>query len=475
MTLFKITKFIFQSLVFIFYSSANADTYSDLTDRNLIYFGEHPKLHLGCGEVHKNGYINIDFPMDNRPLHLHEAADYYSDILKLQFSEGVINTIENHHMFEHFSRPISIALLCAWHYWLENEGELVIETPDFANGIKRYLKEQSFEKKQVIIRHLYGSQEASWALHWDGWSKDKFIYILNQIGFNVSSIRCFNWQCLDNIEVIAHKKSQLSIEDLKNRGKEILKLSMVDNTPSEVLMWQGWCNEFEKYLNQMILRTNTFMDLIPENAVIFDVGAHTGEKTESFLKLSPKTVLAIEPQSSCLQILNKKFSKNPYVKIIPNCLNNHEGPIEINICSDAPTLSTCSNHWNQGRFSNQIWDKKEMVQGTTLDILIEEYGMPDYCKIDVEGFEYSVLKGLTRPIPLISIEYTKEFLEETAKIISYLESLGMTEFNFTIGENPSFYLKTFTDGESLIEKLSNIPEKLLWGDIYARHILKQQQ
>ncbi len=447
---------------------ASETTYDDLLERRLIDTNEHPKLHLGCGERHKDGYINIDFPMQNRPLQSKETADYYSDVLKLCFPEGMISAIENHHMFEHFSRPVSIALLCAWHFWLENGGELVIETPDFAKGIKRYLKENSFSKRQVIIRHLFGSQEASWALHYDGWSEDKFRYILSKLGFQVISATHSSWLCTDNIEVKAQKQSQLQIDQLKEIGREFLKFSMVDQTPSEVRMWEGWCVDFEKALDQMVSKPMTLSNLIPKNAVIFDVGAHLGAKTESYLNFSPKLVVAIEPQPICIQELRRKFSQNSHVQIIPYCLNEYPGSIEISICTDAPTISTCANHWKQGRFSNYTWDKKETVEATTLDHLISLYGTPDYCKIDVEGFEYSVIKGLSSAVPLLSIEYTREFFEETKKILFYLKDLGMNEFNFTIGESPSFYLSTFTDIDMLIQTISSIHDDFLWGDIYIK-------
>ena len=436
----------------------------------LVHPGEHPRLHLGCGENHKDGYINIDFPMENRPLHIKKSADYFSDILKLCFPEGMISAIESHHMFEHFSRPVSIALLCAWHHWLENGGELVIETPDFARGIKRYSKEKSFTKKQIIIRHLFGSQEAPWALHYDGWSEDKFQFIFNTLGFNIISAAHSSWGCTDNIEVRAQKRSPVPLEELKEAGREILKLNMVDQSPSELAMWKGWCEDFENALDQMTLRPLSLATLIPKDGIIFDVGAHVGAKTETYLKLEPKLIVAIEPQPLCIQELNKKFAENPHVQIVPYCLDDHPGSIEINICSDAPTISTCADHWKEGRFSNYIWDKKETVEATTLDHLVYLYGAPDYCKIDVEGFEYSVIKGLTRPIPLLSIEFTREFFEETKKALYYLNDLGMTEFNFTIAEAPSLYLPTFTDMETLIQTISTIPGKLLWGDIYAKQV-----
>ena len=78
-----------------------------------------------------------------------------------------------------------------------------------------------------------------------------------------------------------------------------------------------------------------------------------------------------------------------------------KGYLKLQICENAPTISTMSDKWiKDGRFSNDYkWTKTQLVAVTTLDDLIKEYGSPKFCKIDVEGFEYPVLKGLTKPIP----------------------------------------------------------------------------
>lgn len=240
-------------LVFAILMSATiaAETsYDDLVNLKLIASGEKPALHLGCGDVHLNGYINIDFPKENRPLHTGFAADYYADVTRLRFPRNSVSKIENHHMFEHFPRPVSLALLCAWQIWLQDQGELVIETPDFDQGIQRYLTSRSFEEKQIIIRHLYGSHEEQWAVHWDGWYGEKFMRILTALGFEIVSMRQFSWFCIDNVEVIAKKTRKYSVAELRAIAQTLLKLSMVN--ASEASMWQKWCADFNQALDLMI-------------------------------------------------------------------------------------------------------------------------------------------------------------------------------------------------------------------------------
>lgn len=234
-------------------SSAFAmSTYDNLVELRLIAPGDKPSLHLGCGENHISGYINIDFPLSNRPLHTALSADYYHDISKLRFPNNSVSHIENHHVFEHFSRPTSLALLCAWFDWLSVGGTLKIETPDFDAGILRYSKSQSFQEKQIVIRHLFGSHEENWAVHWDGWYREKFIHILKSIGFNIKSVQPFSWQSLDNIEVIAIKEKEIHINELREKAMELLKLSMVDNSDSEIKMWEKWCHDFNEAFTLML-------------------------------------------------------------------------------------------------------------------------------------------------------------------------------------------------------------------------------
>lgn len=238
------------SILLLFVSAEASNSYTDLVEDGLISLDVKAALHLGCGEVHLPGYINIDFPKKERSLHSGSAADYYCNITQLYFPKGSINKIENHHVFEHFSRPVSLALLCAWSVWLCEEGTLVIETPDFEFAINRYQESNSFEERQVIIRHLFGSHEAAWAVHWDAWNKDKFSRILIALGFEIQNIQHSSWRSTDNIQVIAKKIKTYSISELKLIINNILKYSMVD--ASEALMLEIWQQDFEKALYPMI-------------------------------------------------------------------------------------------------------------------------------------------------------------------------------------------------------------------------------
>lgn len=216
---------------------------------------------------------------------------------------------------------------------------------------------------------------------------------------------------------------------------------------------------------QQIAFTQQF---IKPHSLVFDVGAHMGAKTDIYL-LHQARVVCIEPQPSCIKILQKKYKNNPQVTIIPQGLSDTTGNMTLYICSDATTISTFSEEWQHGRFENCVWDKTVTVPVTTLDELIKTLGIPYYCKIDVEGFEQCVLKGLSQPIPFISFEFTKELFKNSKLCIQHLVNLGYSLFNYALGETPQLVHKKWISAKQLVQEIEKNPDQLLWGDIYVHY------
>ena len=106
---------------------------------------------------------------------------------------------------------------------------------------------------------------------------------------------------------------------------------------------------------------------------------------------------------------------------------------------------------------------------TTLDNLITEYGLPKFCKIDVEGFEEQVLRGLIRPIPYLSFEFHKSFFDEAKKCIDQLVHLGNVKFNVCFGTSMEFVFKQWVGKDELLLKIEKTEGKDLWGDIYIKY------
>jgi hypothetical protein len=116
------------------------------------------------------------------------------------------------------------------------------------------------------------------------------------------------------------------------------------------------------------------------------------------------------------------------------------------------------------------------VQTTTLDVLIEKYGKPVFCKIDVEGAEFKVLQGLSQSISLICIEFVSERLDASMNCIDYLSGLGKAEFNYCLGGSVAFALPDWVDShhlKSILKEMNSDVEN--YGDLYAHFVDEQKQ
>ena len=215
---------------------------------------------------------------------------------------------------------------------------------------------------------------------------------------------------------------------------------------------------------------NFYSQFVKKGDLCFDVGANVGIITQIFLRLGAK-VVCVEPEKNCLRQLHGRFDKNPDVKIVGKALGEREGQGSLMICKEANTINTMSKEWKEkGRFSeDHKWTRTQTVTVTTLDNLVKLYGLPKFCKIDVEGFEKSVLKGLTKPIPFLSFEFTKEFFSESKNILDHLSSMGYKEFKSTYGDtNQLLFGPQWLKPEELSRKIDAVDDKLLWGNIYAK-------
>ncbi len=203
----------------------------------------------------------------------------------------------------------------------------------------------------------------------------------------------------------------------------------------------------------------------------FDVGANLGNRTEAFLKLGAR-VVAVEPQKDCGQMLRDRFGGEPDFSLVDSALAQTEGETEFFV-SSSNTLSSCSPDWIEyakelPAFRDCKWDQKTTVKTTTLDALVERHGNPVFCKVDVEGFEYEVLRGLSQPVGMVSLEYTVGITEPAVNCIRHLANLGMTEFNYSEGESMDWAMPNWVGAEKITDILAKLPGTVLFGDIYAR-------
>jgi Methyltransferase domain len=210
------------------------------------------KLHLGCGQRYLEDYINIDYPASEHSVQEKSVADIHADITQLSYPASSIDEVRLHHVFEHFTRPVACGLVSAWRSWLKPGGILHIEVPDFRRTAFVVLNPLSSSRsKTVAIRHIFGSHEASWAIHCEGWTASQLSNLLKRLEFKMLELRKNSWKGTYNFEVIARKNAiDLSKVESEKRVEDFLSGYLVDSSQGELKLLSVWMDEYRNQINK---------------------------------------------------------------------------------------------------------------------------------------------------------------------------------------------------------------------------------
>lgn len=193
----------------------------------------------------------------------------------------------------------------------------------------------------------------------------------------------------------------------------------------------------------------------------FDVGANIGIRSQIMLSLGAR-VVAFEPQAACAAEVRARG--NARLTVVEAAVGAKETIAQLHL-KRASVQASLLSEWQGGPNVGAI-----NVPVTTLDISIERFGLPAFCKIDVEGFEAEVLAGLSRPIPAMSVEYhcSEAGIRRLASIFERLQSLGRYEANLIGGENNQLLHSEWIPAEAFMKKFPASTIGHFWGDCFVR-------
>lgn len=204
----------------------------------------------------------------------------------------------------------------------------------------------------------------------------------------------------------------------------------------------------------------------------FDIGAHVGSRVDVWLGLGAR-IVALEPQPRCMAWLRHRYRNRDGVILLDRAVGAMPGRQALLVSERNPTVSSLSADWVEevGRtagFAGVSWDHAVEVEVITLDDLIAAHGLPVFCKIDVEGYEHEVLRGLSRPLPALSFEYLAALPETALHCIERLAEVGDYHYNWSRGERQQLREPGWLTPDAMCRRLEGL--RTGSGDIYAHLI-----
>jgi FkbM family methyltransferase len=215
-----------------------------------------------------------------------------------------------------------------------------------------------------------------------------------------------------------------------------------------------------------------YREFVRPGDLVFDVGAHVGNRTAAFRRLGAR-VVAIEPQPALVRTLKLIHGRDHDVVIEATAIGRRSGTIELKLNLDNPTVATASETFIAAAggapgWEGQAWTGSVQVPLTTLDSLIARHGQPAFMKIDVEGFEVEALHGLSVPPPALSFEFTTIQRDVAAAALRRCGELGYVRFNAALGESQQFAHREWIGAEAMARWIAELPHAANSGDVYAR-------
>ena len=189
---------------------------------------------------------------------------------------------------------------------------------------------------------------------------------------------------------------------------------------------RNFLNIFDTFQQKKIL--NFFKNKLTKDIVLFDIGAHHGETVKFFLnKFNLKEIHCFEASPINFEILKKNL-KNLDIKqdIYLNNIGAGEKKKSIFLNQTQESSSSTINTFNQN--SKYLKKKLKILNIRNLDkyykkipihvISIDEYVMDkkiediDILKIDTEGYEYDIIKGINMSNKFIKFIYFEHHYDD---------------------------------------------------------------
>ena len=284
--------------------------------------------------------------------------------------------------------------------------------------------------------------------------------------FNTQIKQLINIPIINYIENLSDKEDNIDIifDDFNIEQINFLDYKIEYGIDENETEWLNYKVVMPENVNKISNQSNN-----KPQKLIFDIGANIGNW--ALVNISEENKIISVEASTCT--FNKLVNNvSSYGNIVP---------LNYAVCdstdeyitfyeSESDILSSLNKEWIYGPESRFNCNYKATLSKTiTLDKLIEQYGVPELIKIDVESAEYSCIKSLTKKVNNLCFEWASENQDMILNSLNYLFKLGFREFFIQMNSDdykfvPNNYY-SLNDTKQIL--LSTI-YKRDWGMIHCR-------
>lgn len=210
------------------------------------------------------------------------------------------------------------------------------------------------------------------------------------------------------------------------------------------------------------------------NKLLFDIGANVGAYAQARWESGEfDKIVCVEANQIAFERLRARFQHNSNIFPLFCAASDRDNQKLTFFETQATVLSTANPDWVtkpgyrfHGNSTARVVNEVEVLT-TTLDKLIHFFGMPDLVKIDVEGFEETVIKGLNQKVPTLCFEWAQEMSDECLKTVDMLKNLGFEEFAMQYNDDYLFYPDAYQPITDFHPEMLATREKD-WGMVWVR-------
>jgi FkbM family methyltransferase len=207
--------------------------------------------------------------------------------------------------------------------------------------------------------------------------------------------------------------------------------------------------------------------LLQPNGLVFDVGANVGIMSALFASLGHR-VIAVEPNRDCVRHIELSYPDLP-ITVVNAVIGPKAGLAMMHVSDERDDISSMREDW----IPHTVPSHTVPVPMLSLNDLIAQYGLPAFIKIDVEGFEESVLDGLRVFPKLLSFEFNTGDLEATFRCLAKEQFQGAV-FNYALADPQRFELPSWVELDVLKKDLAALARgdihsaQRVYGDVFAK-------